>query len=85
MTIPPCISILILCVHTQRKFVCNNKPSKDKLHEQFRVRLDANPSLDLDEVVAEDQAFDYVRIGPAFTESTRDDPMLPQFSNDDDG
>lgn len=60
-------------------------PSKDKLHEQFRGWLDENPSFDLNQVVAEDQAFDYAGTDPAFTESTENDPLLPQFPDDDNG
>lgn len=69
--------------HTQRKFVRSHKPSKDKLHEQFRGWLDANPSVDLEQVVVEDQAYDYAGTNPGFTDSTGSNLMLPQFTYDE--
>ena len=53
---------------SQRKFIREARPNSDKLHEQFRTWLDENPTLtvDLDQVVAEDQLIDYGRDDPMF-------------------
>ena len=35
------------------------KPGKDRLHELFRLWLDRNPTLNLNDVLAEDETIGY--------------------------
>ena len=43
----------------QRKYIREENPENDKLHEKFRQWLDNNPTLDSDVVAEEDRSYDY--------------------------
>lgn len=60
--------ILKLWLLHQGKFIREARPNSDKLHEQFKTWLDKSPtsSMDLDQIVTEDQLIDYEKDDPFF-------------------
>ena len=54
--------ILIITItfwHIQRKYIREENPENDKLHEKFRQWLDNHPTLDIDAVAEEDRLYEY--------------------------